>query len=226
MGNQGMTNWKFSAFFAIVLMLVAGAFSAAIAADGDGKIVVTAPTDANQPLTAGAVLTTPVTLTYTAFNDLNDDGTVDTGEAAINMNGGAVKIMIPSGWKVPFASLTVSDGTDSLFFHDAPTADADNPAADAPAGPVTDTPAAQSLKRITVTKDGDNITMIEVQLHASEWGSNRDATAAARALTFTFNSVTVAIPNSLAYTDGRESTPYHSYTLRPNPNPRAVSLPD
>ena len=24
MGNQGMTNWKFSAFFAIALMLIAG----------------------------------------------------------------------------------------------------------------------------------------------------------------------------------------------------------
>ena len=27
MGNQGMTNWKFSAFFAIALMLIAGLFS-------------------------------------------------------------------------------------------------------------------------------------------------------------------------------------------------------
>ena len=213
MGNQGMTNWKFSAFFAIVLMLVAGAFSTAIAADGDGKIVVTAPAADAQPLTAGEVLTTPITLTYTAFNDLNDDGTVDTGEAPINMNGGAVKIMIPSGWKVPFASLAVSDGTDSLFFHDAALSgnDGADTSGTAPAGPVST--ADQALKRITVTKDGDNITMIEVQLHASEWGSNRDATAAARALTFTFNSVTVAIPNSLAYTDGRNSTPYHSYTF-------------
>ena len=34
MGNQGMTNWKFSAFFAIALMLIAGLFSTtAMAAD-------------------------------------------------------------------------------------------------------------------------------------------------------------------------------------------------
>ena len=37
MGNQGMTNWKFSAFFAIALMLIAGLFSTtAMAASGDG----------------------------------------------------------------------------------------------------------------------------------------------------------------------------------------------
>ena len=37
MGNQGMTNWKFSAFFAIALMLVAGLFSStAMAAENNG----------------------------------------------------------------------------------------------------------------------------------------------------------------------------------------------
>ena len=41
MGNQGMTNWKFSAFLAIALILVAGMFTnAAIAADGDGVVTV------------------------------------------------------------------------------------------------------------------------------------------------------------------------------------------
>ena len=39
MGNQGMTNWKFSAFLAITLMLVAGLFSStAMASDGHGTI--------------------------------------------------------------------------------------------------------------------------------------------------------------------------------------------
>ena len=38
MGNQGMTNWKFSAFFAIALMLIAGLFSTtAMAEDGAGE---------------------------------------------------------------------------------------------------------------------------------------------------------------------------------------------
>ena len=38
-----MTNWKFSAFFAIALMLIAGLFSTtAMAADGDGEMTVAA----------------------------------------------------------------------------------------------------------------------------------------------------------------------------------------
>ena len=41
MGNQGMTNWKLTALFAIGLMLIAGLFSnAAIAANGDGTVIV------------------------------------------------------------------------------------------------------------------------------------------------------------------------------------------
>ena len=41
MGNQGTTNWKLTAFFAISLMLIAGLFSnAAIAGNGDGTIIV------------------------------------------------------------------------------------------------------------------------------------------------------------------------------------------
>ena len=45
MGIQGMTNWKFSAFLAITLMLVAGLFSStamAAANDGHGTMTVTA----------------------------------------------------------------------------------------------------------------------------------------------------------------------------------------
>ena len=41
MGNQGMTNWKLTALFAISLMLIAGLFSnAAIARDGAGTVSV------------------------------------------------------------------------------------------------------------------------------------------------------------------------------------------
>ena len=41
MGNQGTTNWKLTAFFAVSLMLIAGLFTnAATAADGDGTIAV------------------------------------------------------------------------------------------------------------------------------------------------------------------------------------------
>ena len=63
MGNQGMTNWKFSAFFAIALMLIVGLFgNAAIAAnnvnDGAGRVTVTDPEAhavRGHTLSAGAV---------------------------------------------------------------------------------------------------------------------------------------------------------------------------
>ena len=42
MGNQGMTNWKFSVFFVIALTLVAGLFAdTALAGTGDGKMALT-----------------------------------------------------------------------------------------------------------------------------------------------------------------------------------------
>ncbi len=221
MGNQGTTNWKFSAFFAIVLMLVAGAFSTAIAGNGDGQISVTAPAEADQPMTAGATAQT-VTLTYTAFNDTDGDGEFDTGETAINMNGGSVKIMIPGdGWKVPAASITVNEGGATgtlLYFTDSVLLDTDSSTTttdDDTAGTTSaGVAASDAVRRVKVTKDGDNITAIEIELDDA-WGSNRtgdDATTGVnRSLVVSFPGVTVAIPSSLAYTDGRESTPYRSY---------------
>ena len=48
MGNQGMTNWKFSAFLTIALMLVAGLFSStAMAAANDGHGTMVALTATN-----------------------------------------------------------------------------------------------------------------------------------------------------------------------------------
>ena len=42
MGNQGMTNWKFSVFLVIALTLVAGLFAdTALAGNGDGEIDLT-----------------------------------------------------------------------------------------------------------------------------------------------------------------------------------------
>ena len=61
MGNQGMTNWKFSAFFAIALMLAAGLFgNAAIAANNATvpvAVTVTAPDPHNVPA-AGSIIET------------------------------------------------------------------------------------------------------------------------------------------------------------------------
>ena len=95
MGNQGMTNWKFSAFFAITLMLIAGVFSTtAMAADGDGYATVTSiggtgvdsTTADNYRIHAGA--TTTIIITYTA----------DTALQA-SLAGGSIRVNIPAGWR-------------------------------------------------------------------------------------------------------------------------------
>ena len=49
MGNQGTTNWKLTTFFAISLMLIAGLFSNAAIADGEGTISVTWQPGAENP---------------------------------------------------------------------------------------------------------------------------------------------------------------------------------
>ena len=213
MGNQGMTNWKFTMFFAISLMLIAGLFTdAAIAVDGGGQITVGSAVDTpfTAPLAAGATGDAAATLVFT-YTAADDKGTEDaTDDTPINMNKGAVKIMIPGGWTVPKATgdplvqhVGVSEGTTALFFTDAPEG---TTTGTAPAGDVA--PDDAGLKRVKLTLDGNKITAIEVTLD-NEWGSNR--TDASRTLTITFGNVTVAIPPSLAYTDGRASTPYHSY---------------
>ena len=89
MGNQGTTNWKFSAFLAIALMLVAGLFSTtAMAADGDGAMTVTAAavtsgasTDINN-LQAGSIVT--LTFSYDTEADQRND-----------MDGGLIQMVIP-----------------------------------------------------------------------------------------------------------------------------------
>ena len=88
MGNQGMTNWKFSAFFAIALMLIAGMFSTtAMAADGDGRIRSTTPTNSlAERHEAGSILAT-MEFSYT----IADPGTS-------RMAGGMFEMQIPEGW--------------------------------------------------------------------------------------------------------------------------------
>ena len=50
MGNQGTKNWKLTALFAVSLMLIAGLFSNAAIADGEGTISVKWQPGADSPL--------------------------------------------------------------------------------------------------------------------------------------------------------------------------------
>ena len=85
MGNRGMTNWKFSAFFAIALMLIAGLFSTtAMAADGDGSMRITAPAAAvANNLEAGSTINMTFAYTFTAED---------------KMAGGLLQMVIPAEW--------------------------------------------------------------------------------------------------------------------------------
>ena len=75
MGNQGAKNWKFIAFFAISLMLIAGLFSdAAIARDGSGTASVTWT-----PTTDGAGRDTVQTAVFRGDDVLYEHTTVNDG---------------------------------------------------------------------------------------------------------------------------------------------------
>ena len=109
MGNQGMTNWKLSAFFVISLMLIAGLFSnAAMAADGDGDITAAGSPDGDSfTLVTEDGFFVPVgstnyrlRFTYTTIDTQNSNPKLD-------MSDGRVKIKIPTnkGWAVTASSL-------------------------------------------------------------------------------------------------------------------------
>ena len=102
MGNQGMTNWKFSAFFVIALMLVAGLFNTtAMAADGDGTITVATPSPDTNPRTARLEAGgDPIELAFTYM-------IANPNES--QMNGGLFQMVIPDGWA--FAAAVAADNT-------------------------------------------------------------------------------------------------------------------
>ena len=203
MGNQGTKDWRLTAFFAIGLMLIAGLFgNAAIAADGDGAIVVSGDTI----LVAGSESNT-VQFTYTA----ND----------VNMNGGSVRIAIPNGWKVPAAEeVQVKDGDNRLFLVGTPlaivnpTVTASEGTADGPVQLDVGETIHSNLKdqrRVTFTRtrDGDYITAIEVKLDSESWDTDDNAR-----LQITFIDTTVPIPDRLVYPNNDMTTqPYAEYTF-------------
>ena len=223
MGIQGMTNWKFTAFLTIALMLVAGLFSnAAMASDGQGTIVITTITPGTAAGnattiadgTAADLTTTPATPAVPAIVSANGNGlsleftytvAVPTGGSAINMDGGLVEIAIPSGWTVPHASVSAADGAandEALFPTDS-----------------TATGATDVNKRIVLTKSGDNATKVGVKLTGDEWSVAVGETAS---LTITLASVTTATPSSLHVPAGAH--PYREYTFRTRSMAKGGSL--
>ena len=221
MGNQGMTNWKFSMFLVIALTLVAGLFAdTALAGNGDGtmELTYTVPGDstlieaaeedtATDPTTPATPLvveagSTGYVLVFTYTADDDEDG-------PINMNGGRVRLDVPAAWAVKIADVaSVLDGSDSLYLVGARLTD-DEIADDAGIrGPALK--ADRDLRRITLTVNGDgNITKIEVDLDDSDWSIDRGI---GRSLVITLGLVgdgavglTAPIPTSLPSTLNRDS---------------------
>ena len=216
MGNQGMTNWKFSAFLAIALILVAGMFaSTAIAADGDGQVTVswapdragdaaklvpqTAPTAATDPLPSGS---TENELVFTYSLD-------DTEE--INMSGGAFELRIPSGWKVSKGLITIIDEAgagDTTLYDTDKDGKVDNVVIGNDDLPPQARDHADRRARVTILpSSGDLVSSVKVTLDA-DWEAADDG----RTLTIQFSLVEVPIPSSLPFDDGpTESPDYQEY---------------
>ena len=206
MGNQGMTNWKFTAFLAITLMLVAGLFSStamAAANDGQGEIELgvtvgtnfqAATGDLPQILLAGEAGYT-LTFTYTV-------GDTGTDLPAIDMSGGQVEIAIPGdGWTLPKGSIVITDGGDTLLEKSADAAtNADG----------------DSLNRIVYT--GDPVTKIVVDLDGG-WNVAADAQAS---LSIVVTGATSGTPTSLYVP--QTGYPYREYTFRTRSMAKGGSL--
>ena len=117
MGNQGMTNWKFSAFLAIALMLVAGLLtSTAMATDGHGTIMVeelAVVADGNAIVIEQHVDSSETDPFKPAIVSANGGGLqldfMYTAAAAVNMQDGMIQIEISpdDGWTVPAAGVSV-----------------------------------------------------------------------------------------------------------------------
>ena len=191
MGNQGMTNWKFSAFLAITLMLAAGLFaSTAVALDGDGSVAVewddelnTAdPSEADDnPLDAVSTENT-IQFTYTvpAVDGTDDD----------DMSSGAFRLVVPRGWTVTKKWITILDqGNTPETIYDT-NADGKVDTEDDSGDAAADT--ADSRKRVTILpSSGDNVSSVEVSLDAT-WINGG-------VLTIRFGNVSAPTPSRLPF---------------------------
>ena len=177
MGNQGMTNWKFSAFLAIALMLVAGLFSStAMAGDGDGTISVQAAIGADGTLAdqtaSGSESHLPAGSTA---NQLQFTYTIPA--AVTDMNDGFFMLEIPQndGWVVSKKLVTIADDGTTIY---------------QTTGDDTEDTTTTGRDRVEILpKSGDNIRSVKVKLV--------DTANAADVLVITFATVTASTPRSL-----------------------------
>ena len=104
MGNQGTKNWKFSAFFAVSLMLIAGLFSnAAIAASGDGTADLSGTTVNVHAAELADGDGRAANFIPAGKNNYKMEFTFTTGASATSLADGEVQIKFPTGWSASSA---------------------------------------------------------------------------------------------------------------------------
>ena len=197
MGNQGMTNWKFTAFFAIALMLAAGLFSStAMAADNDGLGATTVELGSVTEQEFSVYNTDPDTGTGGTDTQLAGGSTGNALQFTytitdLDMASGEFQIEIPSGWTVSRKSIIIADGTsvsDTTKIYETK----------ADAALDTDMGTATSRGRVTVTPaTRDYVRTVKVALDGG-WSSGGT-------LIIIFGDVTDPNPSSLNEGAGAES---------------------
>ena len=223
-----MYNWKLSALFIIGLMLVTGVFSnAAMAVTNDGKGTaevawgfqsdITSPTipaasavDSSALLNAGSTHNV-LKFTYRAWNDTNGDGNVDSGETAINMAGGRVRVTFPSGWKVSNKLIRVSDGADLGPNSDGVVYETDDEGDLIETTTGFDTSDKKAKANAKVTFEADRHITVNL---GSEWGGSRSDIN--RALVIILSDVTVPIPSRLTEAGSTADNPTTPSTYSDN----------
>ena len=205
MGIQGMTNWKFSAFLTIALMLVAGLFSTTAAAnDGHGKMTVAVSEGdnfQNQVGTLGDANYRPGIL----FANEPGYTLTFTYVASKNMQDGKIEITIPGDdWKIPFNTAANSDSIRAS----QTGVIAENKGLNLYVKGTKNSSKNDSNELIEITKSGDNVTKLVITLKGASWNATADNN---ETLTLTITTVTSAIPRSL-YVPA-VGYPYREYTF-------------
>ena len=226
MGNQGTTNWKLTAFFAISLMLIAGLFSnAAIAGNGDGTITVgwtgevtddvgridDIPTDSRDSVGDGSNVVSASLAAGSRGNSLKFTYTVPL---TISMAGGELEIDIPTGWtilpkvEVPttlfeeaglFDNVVITVDGETIYNSTADSVDDDNTVTPSVAGTLAITDVHKASHANVTIGDPIKVTF------GSGWSNGGT-------LVIALGNVETAIPSRLR--EGSGASAYTAYTFQ------------
>ena len=235
MGNQGMTNWKLTALFAISLMLIAGLFSNAAIADGEGAISVKWEPGDDSFAAMAADWRGNDGLYY-----VDDDG-ADTTPAPLpagstenqlqfsyrvgsNMSGGQVKIEFPSDWAIVNTLTDVADTEFDVFtrYGDSALLVEVIERFDDEAGNIGSVIYRTNSANMQAATGGATLTVDDLTDEIKAAAARVSVSATAVTVTLSkewrgggellviLRNVTTAVPSSLGSVDATSGIPYHS----------------